>query len=68
MSTLAPSYGRQLASILGHRLAIFLYMAFALFPLFWLVKIAVTPDNLLYSEGIRLWRPRPHGRISISCC
>ncbi len=55
MSTLAPSYGRQLASILGHRLAIFLYMAFALFPLFWLVKIAVTPDNLLYSEGIRLW-------------
>ena len=30
-------------------------MLFALFPLFWLIKIAVTPDRLLYSEGIRLW-------------
>ena len=40
---------------MGHRAAIALYMLFALFPLYWLVKIAVTPDKLLYTEGIRLW-------------
>ncbi|MEL6961357.1 MAG: carbohydrate ABC transporter permease [Pseudomonadota bacterium] len=39
----------------GHRAAILFYMSFALFPLFWLIKIAVTPDKLLYSEGVRLW-------------
>ena len=41
--------------MLGHRAAILLYVVFALFPLFWLIKIAVTPDKLLYSEGVRLW-------------
>ena len=30
-------------------------MSFALFPLFWLLKISVTPNELLYSEGVRLW-------------
>ncbi len=39
----------------GHRLAILIYVGFALFPLFWLVKISVTPDKLLYGEGVRLW-------------
>jgi multiple sugar transport system permease protein len=39
----------------GHCMAISLYMMFALFPLFWLIKISVTPDQLLYSEGVRLW-------------
>ena len=39
----------------GHRMAILFYMIFALFPLFWLIKISVTPDKLLYSEGVRLW-------------
>ena len=31
------------------------YVAFAVFPLFWTLKIAVTPTNLLYSEGITVW-------------
>jgi multiple sugar transport system permease protein len=47
--------GRSAALTIGHRAAIAGYMLFALFPLFWLIKIAVTPDRLLYSEGIRLW-------------
>lgn len=34
---------------------VFLYVAFALFPIYWTVKISVTPQSLLYSEGIRLW-------------
>ena len=49
------SLGRSAALTVGHRAAIACYMLFALFPLFWLIKIAVTPDRLLYSEGIRLW-------------
>ncbi len=40
---------------IGHRLAILLYVIFALFPLYWLLKISVTPNKLLYSEGVRLW-------------
>jgi multiple sugar transport system permease protein len=47
--------GRSIALTAGHRAALALYMLFALFPLFWLVKIAVTPERLLYTEGIRLW-------------
>jgi multiple sugar transport system permease protein len=39
----------------AHRLAILCYIAFALFPLFWLLKVAVTPNDLLYTEGVRLW-------------
>ena len=39
----------------SHYLLIGLYVLFALFPLFWLIKVALTPNNLLYSEGIRLW-------------
>ena len=39
----------------GHYAAIALYVILALFPLYWLIKIAVTPDRLLYTEGIRLW-------------
>ena len=35
--------------------AILAYVLFALFPLFWLVKISFTPGPLLYTEGIRLW-------------
>ena len=31
------------------------FVLFALFPLFWLLKVSVTPDRLLYSEGVRLW-------------
>ncbi len=40
---------------LAHRLAILAYIAFALFPLFWLLKVSVTRNDLLYSEGVRMW-------------
>jgi multiple sugar transport system permease protein len=35
-----------------------IYLVFALFPLFWLLKVSVTPNDLLYSEGIKLWPSR----------
>ncbi len=49
---------RKLAFTAAHRLAILVYIAFALFPLFWLLKVSVTPNDLLYSEGVRMWPSR----------
>jgi multiple sugar transport system permease protein len=31
------------------------FLLFALFPLFWLLKVSVTPNDLLFNEGVRLW-------------
>ena len=45
----------RIIPILAHRLAILCYIIFALFPLFWLLKVSVTPNKLLYSEGVRMW-------------
>jgi multiple sugar transport system permease protein len=42
----------------GLYLAVFCYLAFALLPIYWTIKISVTPENLLYSEGIRFWPSR----------
>ena len=40
---------------IGLYAAVGAYVIFALFPLFWTLKISVTPQSLLYSEGITLW-------------
>lgn len=40
---------------IGKYSALSFYLVFALFPLFWLLKIAVTPDKLMFTEGTRLW-------------
>jgi len=49
-----PAHQRVLLGA-GHYAAIAFYVALAMFPLYWLIKIAVTPDRLLYTEGVRLW-------------
>jgi multiple sugar transport system permease protein len=49
---------RSLLPVFAHRLAILLYVVFALFPLYWLLKVSVTPNDLLYSEGVRMWPSR----------
>ena len=46
---------RQRARFSGRWLGLSFYLAFAIFPLYWLLKIALTPTRLLYSEGISLW-------------
>ncbi|NEK20087.1 carbohydrate ABC transporter permease [Rhizobium leguminosarum] len=46
---------RSVIPTIAHGLAILCYIAFALFPLFWLLKVSVTPNDLLYSEGVRMW-------------
>jgi multiple sugar transport system permease protein len=46
---------RRMLDGVGLYTAVFLYVAFALFPIYWTIKISVTPQKLLYSEGIKLW-------------
>lgn len=58
MIVVGLSWRRRLLLLAGHRLAVLGYLAFALLPLYWLVKIAVTPDRLLYTEGVALWPSR----------
>jgi multiple sugar transport system permease protein len=48
----------KIISIGAHRLAILAYVVVALFPLYWLLKVSVTPNDLLYSEGVRMWPSR----------
>jgi multiple sugar transport system permease protein len=48
----------RIAGTIAHRTAILLYVVVALFPLYWLLKVSVTPNDLLYSEGVRLWPSR----------
>src|SRR5215472_6983472 len=50
-----PATLRRGAYWVMHYFLISLYVVAALFPLFWLLKVSVTPDMLLYSEGVRLW-------------
>ncbi len=49
---------RRISLTLAHRLAVLAYVVFALFPLYWLLKVSVTPNDLLYSEGVRMWPSR----------
>jgi multiple sugar transport system permease protein len=49
---------RFILGTVAHRLAILAYVVFALFPLYWLLKVSVTPNDLLYSEGVRMWPSR----------
>lgn len=46
---------RRLLFWSGHYTMIALYVGLALFPLYWLVKVSLTPNQLLYSEGVRPW-------------
>lgn len=39
----------------GKLAAILFYLTFALFPLYWLLKISITPDQLIFTEGTALW-------------
>ena len=47
--------GPSQASRTAQYLLLALFTAFALLPLFWLFKVSITPDRLMYAEGVRLW-------------
>jgi multiple sugar transport system permease protein len=42
----------------GHYAMLGLFVLVALLPLYWLLKVSLTPNDLLYSEGVRLWPTR----------
>ncbi|WP_158806580.1 MULTISPECIES: carbohydrate ABC transporter permease [unclassified Acidisoma] len=54
MSRARYSPGRMLGGI-GFYAAVTAFVVFALFPIYWTLKISVTPSSLLYSEGITAW-------------
>ncbi|UWR50715.1 carbohydrate ABC transporter permease [Phaeobacter inhibens] len=54
MGSVARSSSRHPALAFGKYAAIAFYLGFALFPLYWLMKIAITPDALIFSEGTRM--------------
>lgn len=49
---------RSIAFTIAHRLAVLAFVICSLFPLFWMLKVALTPNDLMYSEGVRLWPSR----------
>lgn len=40
---------------IGKYAALSAYLIFALFPLYWLLKIAITPDQMIFTEGTHFW-------------
>jgi multiple sugar transport system permease protein len=58
MTAIGTPRGRRVLLTIGHRLLILAFLAFAMLPLYWLVKISLTPDRLLYTEGAALWPAR----------
>lgn len=46
---------QRILAAIGLYGAVAAYVIFAIFPIYWTVKISVTPTSLLYSEGIKLW-------------
>jgi multiple sugar transport system permease protein len=41
-----------------HYILVACFLIIALFPLFWVFKVSITPNDLLYTEGVRLWPSR----------
>ncbi len=46
---------RRMLSTSGFYAAVAAFVVFALFPIYWTLKISVTPSSLLYGEGITAW-------------
>jgi multiple sugar transport system permease protein len=50
---IAERHGRGYWAV--HYALVGAFVVFALLPLFWLLKVSLTPNDLLYAEGVRLW-------------
>ena len=49
---------RRLLKNIGLYAAVLAFVAFALFPIYWTLKISVTPTDLLYTQGFAAWPAR----------
>jgi multiple sugar transport system permease protein len=58
---------RRVLSSAGLYAIVAAYVVFALFPIFWTLKISVTPTALLYTQGAALWPGRTtlHNYIAV---
>jgi multiple sugar transport system permease protein len=52
------SLGRRTIGWSLHYAALLVYVGAALFPLYWLVKVSITPNDILFTHGIDLWPSR----------
>ncbi|MGE3871975.1 MAG: carbohydrate ABC transporter permease [Parvibaculaceae bacterium] len=52
------SPGRRTIGWSLHYGLLLVYVAAALFPLYWLVKVSITPNDILFTHGIDLWPER----------
>lgn len=52
------SLARRTLSWSLHYGLLLIYVLAALFPLYWLVKVSITPNDILYTHGIDLWPER----------
>jgi multiple sugar transport system permease protein len=46
---------RRIFHAIGLYAALLAFVCFALFPIYWTLKISVTPINLLYAQGVTAW-------------
>jgi ABC-type glycerol-3-phosphate transport system permease component len=58
---------RRMLGGIGFYAAVTAFVVFALFPIYWTLKISVTPSSLLYSEGIITWPSKAmlHNYVSV---
>jgi multiple sugar transport system permease protein len=58
---------RRILGGIGLYAAIAAYVGFALFPIYWTLKISVTPTSLLYTQGVTAWPGRTtlHNYIAV---
>lgn len=49
---------RRMLSGIGLYAAVAAFVVFAVFPIYWTLKISVTPTDLLYSRGVTAWPGR----------
>ncbi|MBL4786154.1 MAG: carbohydrate ABC transporter permease [Cohaesibacteraceae bacterium] len=55
MTTLSITHSKRIVASLARTLALACYVVFALFPIYWLGKIALTPSKELFKNGTAWW-------------
>jgi multiple sugar transport system permease protein len=67
MSVTSALARRRIIGGIGLYVAVAAYVSFALFPIYWTLKISVTPTSLLYTQGVTAWPGRAtlHNYIAV---
>ena len=67
MSVISALGRHRILGGIGLYAAVAAYVVFALFPIYWTLKISVTPASLLYTQGVTAWPGRTtlHNYIAV---